>query len=233
MNISKYVFALAAAVILSGCAASGNAAPAAEAGTETAEEKTTAEVTEPEDTGAEGQSEDPAAEQTEGQTAAAGDTSSPAAEADPDLVTIVIPTVYESINSQEEADEIRDRNGYESAVLEEDGSLSITMSRSRQEELLSQFRTSVDDAIAEIVNGDGSSIEKIEYNDSYSVFTVRVSGDEIGTADRQTAEELVMYGTLYHIYSGNDTDHIQVDYVGSGSGEVIESADSGSLGEAY
>lgn len=233
MNISKYVFALAAAVILSGCAASGNAAPAAEAGTETAEEKTTAEVTEPEDTGAEGQSEDPAAEQTEGQTAAAGDTSSPAAEADPDLVTIVIPTVYESINSQEEADEIRDRNGYESAVLEEDGSLSITMSRSRQEELLSQFRTSVDDAIAEIVNGDGSSIEKIEYNDSYSVFTVTVSGDEIGTADRQTAEELVMYGTLYHIYSGNDTDHIQVDYVGSGSGEVIESADSGSLGEAY
>ena len=42
-----------------------------------------------------------------------------------------------------------------------------------------------------------------------------------------------MYGTLYHIYSGNTVDRIQVDYVKSGSGEVIETAESGSLEEAY
>ena len=42
-----------------------------------------------------------------------------------------------------------------------------------------------------------------------------------------------MYGTLYHIYTGNSVDHIQVDYVSEESGEVIESADSGSLTDAY
>ena len=142
----------------------------------------------------------------------------------------MIPTLYENISTQEEADEIRDRNGYESASLEEDGSLTIVMSRSQYEELLSSFRESVDRGIEEIVSEDyGSSIEKIEYNDDYSVFTVTVTGEEIGPVERQTAEELVMYGTLYHIYTAGDADHIRVDYVSRESGEVIESADSGSL----
>jgi hypothetical protein len=42
-----------------------------------------------------------------------------------------------------------------------------------------------------------------------------------------------MYGTLYHIYTAGDADHIQVDYVNRDSGEVIESADSGSLDNAF
>ena len=149
-------------------------------------------------------------------------------------VTLVIPTVYENVTTQEEADQIRDRNGYESATLEEDGSLTIVMSRSQYDELLSSFRESVDRGIAEIISEDyGSSIEKIEYNDDYSVFTVTVSTDEIGIVERQTADELVMYGTLYHIYTAGDADHIQVDYVNRDSGEIIESADSGSLDNAY
>ena len=151
-----------------------------------------------------------------------------------EMVTVVIPTVYESVTSQEEADEIRDNNGYESAVLEEDGSLTIVMSRSRYDEMISRFRESVDRGITEILEGEtGSEIGKIEYNDDYSVFTVTVEGDEIGIMERQIADELVMYGTLYHIYTGNDVEHIQVDYVSRESGEVIESADSGSLTGAY
>ena len=146
----------------------------------------------------------------------------------------MIPTVYENVSTQEEADEIRDRNGYESATLEEDGSLTIVMSRSQYEELLKDFRESVDRGIAEIVSEDyGSSIEKIEYNDDYSVFTVTVSTEEIGIPERQTANELVMYGTLYQIYTAGGADRIRVDYVNRDSGEVIESADSGSLDNAY
>ena len=159
-----------------------------------------------------------------------GETRIPASTEEEEKVTLVIPTLYENISTQEEADEIRDRNGYESASLEEDGSLTIVMSRSQYEELLSSFRESVDRGIEEIVSEDyGSSIEKIEYNDDYSVFTVTVTGEEIGPVERQTAEELVMYGTLYHIYTAGDADHIRVDYVSRESGEVIESADSGSL----
>jgi hypothetical protein len=148
--------------------------------------------------------------------------------------TIVIPTMYESVTSQEEADEIAKTNGYESASLEEDGSLTIVMEEDVYQQMIGEFLASVEKGTREIVgDGSASSIKKIEYNDDLSVFTVSVDTDEIGIIERQAAEELVMYGTLYHIYTGNNVDHIQVDFVNEESGDVIESADSGSLTGAY
>ena len=146
----------------------------------------------------------------------------------------VIPTMYESVTSQEEADKIAEKNGYESAFLEEDGSLTVVMEEEVYEKMISAFLDSVEKGVKEIIGeGSVSSVKKIEYNEDLSVFTVSVDADEIGIIERQAAEELVMYGTLYHIYTGNNVDHIQVDFVSEESGEVIESADSGSLAGAY
>ena len=222
--IRRIVFAAAAAMIITGCASGPGAGTPAE-GTAPAQ---TAQETVPEEQTSAGQGMTGAAE-----GAGTAETAPEKIEQE-ELVTVVIPTVYESVTTQEEADGIREKNGYESAVLEEDGSLTITMTRSRHDEMIRQFRDLADKGISEILAADtGSVIEKIEYNDDYSVFTVTVVGDEIGIAERQTADELVMYGTLYHIYTGNDVEHIQVDYVSRESGEVIESADSGSLSSAY
>ena len=224
-RIRRFLFAAAAAVILAGCAPQSQpAAHAEENETPVTGTPASAETTS-------GKADAAAEPSSEKQTS---ETQSAASVKEEEKVTLVIPTVYENVTTQEEADQIRDRNGYESATLEEDGSLTIVMSRSQYDELLSSFRESVDRGIAEIISEDyGSSIEKIEYNDDYSVFTVTVSTDEIGIVERQTADELVMYGTLYHIYTAGEADHIQVDYVNRDSGEIIESADSGSLDNAY
>ena len=243
-KISSYLV-LAAMVLLAGCGnAQNTAAPAGESGAQAAAQtgsENTADAGAGEAAGLEGQ----AAEAAEGKTGeAVADTEAPgsadgegtSSEAGKvkETVTLVIPTVYENVTTQEEAEKIRTENGYESAVLNEDGSLTIVMSRSQHDEMLGQFKKSVDEGITEIIHTvEDSAIEKIEYNDDYSIFTVTVSGDELGLAERQAADELVMYGTLYHIYSGNDVDHIKVDYLSSGTGEVIETADSGSLDKAY
>lgn len=226
-RIRRFVIIAAAAVIMTGC--TGNpqpGAPVEEAGAAESE-KPAAENTDS------GKTDVPEGNSEEKQSGEAQSTENGKPQEE-EKVTIVIPTVYENVSTQEEADEIRDRNGYESATLEEDGSLTVVMSRSQHEELLRGFRESVDRGIAEIVSEEyGSSIEKIEYNDDYSVFTVTVSEEEVGIVERQTANELVMYGTLYHIYTAGDADNIRVDYVNRDSGEVIESADSGSLDNAY
>ncbi|MBE5997880.1 MAG: hypothetical protein E7240_11230 [Lachnospiraceae bacterium] len=243
-KISSYLI-LAAMVLMTGCGnAQNTAAPAGESGAQPAAETGSSNEA---DAGKEEEAgrEDPAAEAAEGKTGetaadteapgnAGGENASSDAGKEQETVTLVIPTVYESVTTQEEAEQIRSENGYESAVLNEDGSLTIVMSRSQHDEMLVQFRKSVDEGIEEIIQAvEDSTIEKIEYNEDYSVFTVTVSGDELGLAERQAADELVMYGTLYHIYSGSDVDRIQVDYVSSGTGEVIETADSGSLDQAY
>lgn len=242
-KISKYLI-VAAMVLLAGCGnAQNTAAPAGGSGAQAAAETSSGD---PADAGA-GEAAGQAGQEAEaagGKTGEAAGTEAPGSadgEGKPsddgmaqETVTIVIPTVYESVTTQEEAEKIKTENGYESAVLNEDGSLTIVMSRSQHDEMLVQFRKSVDEGIKEIIQAvEDSTIEKIEYNDDYSIFTVTVSGDELGLAERQAADELVMYGTLYHIYSGNDAERIQVDYVNSGTGEVIETADSGSLDQAY
>ena len=235
-SINIYL-ALAAVILLAGCGSAQNtAAPEANgSGRETAAIQATADTAdEKEEPGTvTGETAEASAKEEAPESAEGSDAPSGAAKTE-ETVTVVIPTVYESVTTQEEAEKIRKENGYESAVLNDDGSLTIVMSRSQHDEMLGQFKKSVDEGITEIIHTvEDSAIEKIEYNDDYSIFTVTVSGDELGLAERQAADELVMYGTLYHIYSGNDVDHIKVDYLSSGTGEVIETADSGSLDKAY
>ena len=233
-TIKKLLFAAAAAVFMTGCA---QASPAADGGQAQAVEENGEETGVREEAvqaatgenGTQAQGENAQAQENSGESA-----SGPKAEKEQKSVTIVIPTVYEDVKTQEEADEIRVRNGYESAVLQEDGSLVIVMSQSQFDEMIRDFKENVDKGIAEIIGTDNSSsIEKIEYNDDYSIFTVTVSDEEIGIVERQAADELIMYGTLYHIYTGNDVDQIRVDYVSARSGEIIETADSGDLDSAY
>ena len=210
-------------ILLAGCTA---AQSPASTGAATAQQSVEA--------AADGQTSSAETAADEEQAADASGTAQDAAAAKRELRTIVIPTMYESVTSQEEADKIAEKNGYESAFLEEDGSLTVVMEEEVYEKMISAFLDSVEKGVKEII-GDGSvsSVKKIEYNEDLSVFTVSVDADEIGIIERQAADELVMYGTLYHIYTGNSVDHIQVDYVSEESGEVIESADSGSLAGAY
>lgn len=210
-------------ILLAGCTA---AQSPASTGAATAQQSVEA--------AADGQTSSAETAADEEQAADASGTAQDAAAAKRELRTIVIPTMYESVTSQEEADKIAEKNGYESAFLEEDGSLTVVMEEEVYEKMISAFLDSVEKGVKEII-GDGSvsSVKKIEYNEDLSVFTVSVDADEIGIIERQAAEELVMYGTLYHIYTGNSVDHIQVDFVSEESGEVIESADSGSLAGAY
>ena len=210
-------------ILLAGCTA---AQSPASTGAATAQQSVEA--------AADGQTSSAETAADEEQAADASGTAQDAATAKRELRTIVIPTMYESVTSQEEADKIAEKNGYESAFLEEDGSLTVVMEEEVYEKMISAFLDSVEKGVKEII-GDGSvsSVKKIEYNEDLSVFTVSVDADEIGIIERQAAEELVMYGTLYHIYTGNNVDHIQVDFVSEESGEVIESADSGSLAGAY
>ena len=233
IRFKRALLCIAAAAALTGCAVSpsaeeGSTAAVSEAGAQAGGEEGKQAASEGKSVGQAGS--DPAAV-----SAQESSTQPEAAHAqEEETVTVVIPTVYEEVKTQEEADRIREKNGYKSVVLEENGSLTIVMTKSQHDELIRDFRTSVDKGISEIIGaGGGSSIEKIEYNEDYSIFTVTVTEEEIGVIERQAADELIMYGALYHVYTGNDADRIRVDYVNAKSGEIIETADSGSLESAY
>ncbi len=146
-------------------------------------------------------------------------------------VEITVPAQYESITTQEEADDIAEKNGYDSAVLNEDGSLTIVMSHSVHKELMNQFVKVAAGGMKELIGSTQyPNITAVTVDDAeYSHFTITTESESISEDENYSGLELIMYGTLYHIYSGNDVDNIHVDYVNAASGEVIDSLDSGSL----
>ena len=147
-------------------------------------------------------------------------------------VTVRIPKTYVNVSSQEEADEICKANGYVSVTLESDGSVTFVMSKASHDELVKEFENSAAQGISEIItSGYYENITAVTHNDDYSEFTVKVSGDSVSDTERLCADELVMYGTFYHFYSGNDVDRIKVSFVSDQSGEVLDTAESEDLTE--
>lgn len=162
----------------------------------------------------------------------AASTQAAAADEEEVTVTVVIPSNYVEIGSQEEADKICTDNGYESVRLEEDGSMTIIMRKSVHDELLRDFGTSVEKGISELSSAkEYPGIVSVTHNDDYSEFTVTVEGDSVSMAQRLCADELVMYGTLYHVYAGNDIEKIVVTFISKESGETLDTAESAAFSE--
>ena len=175
---------------------------------------------------------DAAAAGETGSAAQAESTQAAAAEQAEETVTVVIPSNYVEIGSQEEADKICTDNGYESVRLEEDGSMTIIMRKTVHEELLKDFASSVEKGIGELSSAkEYPGIVSVTHNDDYSEFTVTVEGDSVSMAQRLCADELVMYGTLYHVYAGNDIEKIVVTFISKESGETLDTAESAAFSE--
>lgn len=167
-----------------------------------------------------------------GSTAVQAASTQAAADEEEVTVTVVIPSNYVEIGSQEEADKICTDNGYESVRLEEDGSMTIIMRKSVHDELLRDFGTSVEKGISELSSAkEYPGIVSVTHNDDYSEFTVTVEGDSVSMAQRLCADELVMYGTLYHVYAGNDIEKIVVTFISKESGETLDTAESAAFSE--
>ena len=159
-----------------------------------------------------------------------GQPQEPAPEEEEELVTLVIPAAYESVTTQEEADRICADNGYESVLLEEDGSLTVTMRKSLYEEMLEEFTATVEKGLQELAASEFfPSIRSVEHNEDYSVFTVVTASEEVDAALQYASQELFMYGTLYHFYTGNNVQEIRVVYVSAASGQVLLEQFSGGL----
>ena len=164
----------------------------------------------------------PAAGREEGTSAAA------AAQKEPRMVTIVIPSQYADISTQEEADEICKKNGYTLVRTENDGSVTIVMTGEAHEKLVADYEKSVEQGLKELREAEEyPGIVDVTHSDDYSVFTVTIDGDSVSRTERLCADELVMYGTLYQVYTAGDKDTISVEFVGKESGETIETAESG------
>lgn len=109
------------------------------------------------------------------------------------------------------------------AVVNGDGTVTYTMSKAKQRELLESLRTSTAQTNAELVNNPDTSITDIEMNDQLSSFTVKV--DRARYSDWDSFYVLVFYvaGGIYQQFAGVPADQVDVivQFVDGATGEVL------------
>ncbi len=147
-------------------------------------------------------------------------------------VTLTIPADFAGDVTQEELDETAKENGYQSATLNSDGSVTYVMTKAQHKEMLSGIKESIDQTLNEMVGSeDYPNITAITANEDFTVFTVTTKNDEPDFAESLAVVGFYMYGGMYAVFSGDEVDNIHVDFINADTGEIISSADSSEMGE--
>lgn len=115
-----------------------------------------------------------------------------------------------------------------SAVVNPDRTVTYTMSRKQQRELLDGMRASVLESTATMVDDAQNSFTAIEVSDDMTLFTVKVDKARYSELEVLYALGFYMGGGLYQQFSGvkGDEVDVKVQFVDDATGEVL---DSGSL----
>lgn len=113
--------------------------------------------------------------------------------------------------------------GFLSAKVNEDGSLSVLMTKAKQKELLDEMAAAIDGMIADYINGEETPyIKEIVHNDDFSSFTMKVNREEFENSFDATEASLILSTAFYHMYAGINTD-IEFITIDADTGEIIES----------
>ena len=147
-------------------------------------------------------------------------------------VEITIPaSLIEEGMTQEALDEEASASGYKSAVLNDDGSVTYTMTHQAHDKMMEELRKSIEQSMAEMIDPETyPSFEEISANDDYTEFTVKVSSNELGLAESMSALGFYMLGGLYNAFNGTPADDIAVFYVNADTGDIINEAHSSDAG---
>lgn len=144
-------------------------------------------------------------------------------------VTLTLPADYASdITEEEIAQQVADGKVH-TGTLNDDGSVTYTMSKAQHAALLesiaAELRSTLDDMIG---STDYPNLTAIETNDDFTDFTVYTTTQPgaVGLSDEMSVLIYYTCGKMYGIVSGQEPDNIHVDILNSESGELVSAHDS-------
>ena len=180
------------------------------------------------------ESTDPAASAESDAPETAAEDASGSVEVDENLLTvdITMPASYvETGTTQESLDADVEAGTFLSATLNEDGSVTYTMTRAQHSAMLEELAASIDASLEEMISsGSYPTFVSAEANDNYSLFTVTISSDTVAAEDSLAVLGLYLFGMMYQMMeSGSQDANVNVQFCNE-AGELIEEFDSAEMG---
>lgn len=140
-------------------------------------------------------------------------------------VSITIPAELVGETTQEDLDASKGEL-YQSAVLNDDGSVTYKMTKKQHRAMLEGLAEAADESAQELIDdNENYTIAAVTHNDDCTEFNVTLDGTEIGFGDYFATYAFFMNGLLYGQFSGNVPEHIIVNFYDP-DGNLIEAVDS-------
>lgn len=103
-------------------------------------------------------------------------------------------------------------NGYSDCKINEDGSVTYTMSKKKHSEMLDEMKTSFEELAAGCLEGEKEveSFVDIQYNDDFSKIDIYVDAEQYTMWDLLYAMTFYITGATYQAFTGVANDDIDV-----------------------
>lgn len=123
-------------------------------------------------------------------------------------------------------DAYAEEQGFNNAVLNEDGSVTVTMTKAKRNELMAEMDESAEEAYSEMVQSEETPyITEIKHSDSYDkvdIIVDRQGYENAGLASVFIPITVYFPAAFYQMFSG-DNPRCEISFVDAETGETIES----------
>ena len=141
-------------------------------------------------------------------------------------VKVTLPaSLFEYVDeeiSQEDLDKAAFENGFISATLNEDGSVTYVMSKDKYNAYVAELAMSIDKGLEELCNTENSTIVDIKHNADFTDYTITLDADVVGFTESFVSLAIVLYSAFYYGFTGKDMKSgVHFTYVNK-SGDVLE-----------
>lgn len=157
-------------------------------------------------------------------------------EVDKNLLSVDVTLPYEFVEQEDEEinvtlEELAKEDGINEVTDNNDGTVTMNMTKSKHTEVLKSLSDSIDEHIDELIASEDNSIVKIETSDNYKTFDLYVDPSQYNSlTEAFSAISFYFQGLLYNAYDGNSDSEIIVNFIDNETGEVIEQGSSKNLG---
>ena len=143
-------------------------------------------------------------------------------------VDVTLAASFFEDTTEEEIRETAKKNGYSDCKINDDGSVTYTMTKKKHAEMLDQLKASFDEMIAGCLEGKDKvdSFVDIQHNDNFSKIDIYVDAEQYTMWDNLYAIAFYVPGAYYQAFAevaADDMD-IVIRFIDHATGEVLSTA---------
>lgn len=148
-------------------------------------------------------------------------------------VDVTLAATFFEDMTEEEIKKKAEDEGYKDCKINEDGSVTYTMTKKKRQEMLDEMKDSIKGTIAGALEGEEKveSFIYIEHNDDFSKFDIYVDSEKYTMWDSLYSMTFFVAGAYYQSFAGVPREEIDVvvNFVDNETQEVLDTSSYGNF----